>query len=812
MKKVRLLITGFLVLMMVLNCAAQKPKKMVEALKIENVPKIDGSLDDECWSKALAGREFIECVPNPGVKPYFPTEVKIVYDNKAIYVGAYMYDSSPDSILRELGPRDSEDKNADSFIIRISPFNDGLNEFEFKVTAAGIQIDKKNKGSVTDISWDAVWENAVSITSQGWSAELQIPWSALRFPKSDGRVWGINFLREIRRYQEWSTWNFIDINNEEWINQSGELSGIRDINPPLRLSLTPYFSGYFENYPYNIKGMKNTTTLINGGMDVKYGINESFTIDLTLIPDFGQVQSDNRILNLTPFETKYVEKRPFFMEGTELFNTAELFYSRRIGGMPIGFYNADAALVSGEEIVENPTETKMINAVKLTGRTNKGLGIGMFNAITQNTYARINGESGTERYIMTQPWTNYNILVASLPFHKTSQISFINTNVYYGDHRNLANVSGFDLKLADKKNVWAMTSTGAISQKFDTLNSNPVNGGNLKIHFGKISGKFQFGVFNYLMTDEFNPNDLGYITNNNYNQTGLLFIYNVFKPFWKLNNIQNRFRITLNRLHNPSVNTGFSIDGSSFVTFTNNSSLGVQFYGYPSGQHDYFEPRTPGRFYSRPGFGHTEVLFSSDTRKSLTIDTYGGYGRYGTTNNKNAHSFWGGISSGYRLNNKFSLGLGIRYYYAFNNIGFLKKDSLIRFGHRDVMFLENNLTGDYFFSNKLSLNFRIRHYWSTVNYNEYYSLIENGKLENDTYDGKHNISFNTFNVDLGFTWRFAPGSELTLVWKNSILDQDNVIPSGFFKDCRYVFDQPHMNSLSFKAIYYLDYQQLKRIF
>jgi hypothetical protein len=332
---------------------------------------------------------------------------------------------------------------------------------------------------------------------------------------------------------------------------SDPLSGIKDINPPFRLSVTPYISNYYENYPYNIAGMQNSTFLINGGMDVKVGLNESFTLDLTLIPDFGQVQSDNRVLNLTPFETKYDEKRPFFMEGTELFNTAGIFYSRRIGGLPTDYYKVSSELTSDEKLIENPAATKMINAFKLSGRTNSGFGVGLFNSSTLNTYARVKNEAGTERLILTQPWTNYNILVASCPFNKTSQISIINTNVYYGNGSNLANVSGFDLKIADKKNNWAVISTGVVSQKFDITNKNPDVGEKLNISAGKIGGKFQFSIYNNLVTNKFNSNDMGYLTYNNYIESGARFVYNIFKPFGPFNSLQNVVNFSLNRLFEP---------------------------------------------------------------------------------------------------------------------------------------------------------------------------------------------------------------------------------------------------------------------
>jgi len=497
MKNVRIITLSFSIALSSLFSFGQFEKKDLEAIRILNSPVIDGLLNDECWIKVTPGKDFMVCKPNPGAKPRFQTEVKVVYDDKGLYIGAIMYDPHPDSILREVGKRDYENVNADCFTFGISPYNDGLNELVFKVTAAGVQIDKKNKGTVQDLLWDAVWESSVNIVENGWIAEMKIPFSAIRFPKADGRSWGMNFWRNIRRYEEWSTWNFVDLNNNEWINQSGELSGIIDINPPFRISLTPYISNYFENYPYNNEGMNNSTYLINGGMDVKVGLNESFTLDLTLIPDFGQVQSDNRVLNLTPYETKHDEKRPFFMEGTELFNTAGIFYSRRIGGMPSDYYKVSSGLASDEKIIENPTGTKMINAVKLTGRTNSGLGVGLFNATTLNTYAKIRSATGDERNIMTQPWTNYNIIVASISLNKTSFISIINSNVFYGNGGNLANVSGFDLKIANKNNNWAIRSTGAVSQKFNTANKNPNVGGKLDFSLGKLGGRLQY---QYLIT------------------------------------------------------------------------------------------------------------------------------------------------------------------------------------------------------------------------------------------------------------------------------------------------------------------------
>ncbi|OFX84000.1 MAG: hypothetical protein A2W99_03385 [Bacteroidetes bacterium GWF2_33_16] len=810
MKSIRLINILLIAFISISYCYGQSSKKNLEVLKISNPPVIDGSLTDSCWLPANSGTDFIVCKPTPLAKPTYQTDVKILYNDKGIYIGAMLYDAHPDSILYEAGPRDYENVNADCFAFCISPYNDGQNELIFKITAAGIQIDKKHKGTTFDLLWDAVWESAVKINELGWVVEMYIPYSAIRIPKSDGRSWGMNCWRNIKRLEEWSTWNFVDINNDEWINQSGDLSGIKDINPPLRLSLTPYLSNYYEHYPYNIDGMNNSTYLLNGGMDVKVGLNKSYTLDITLIPDFGQVQSDNRVLNLTPYETKYDEKRPFFTEGTELFNTANIFYSRRIGGMPLDYYKVSSQLAPNEEIIENPTATKMINAIKLTGRSNYGLGIGVFNATTTNTYAKAKNDIGDEKEVLTQPWTNYNILVASQTIGQTSFINLINTNAYYGDGSNMANVTGFDLKFADKGNNWALISTGALSQKYDSSNANPILGSKLNITLAKIGGKFQFYAFNNLMTEKFNPNDLGYITNNNFTETGLKLVYNINKPFWKFNRLQNYFSIYFNRLFEPSVFTGYRINFYTMATLRNNSSIGLNLNVFPSGVKDYYEPRIPGRYYSKPSYGFFELGFSSDSRKALKYEIFTGYSNQGKIDNHVAEQYWILFNPKYRINNKSSVGYFIRYNKTFNSVGFARIDSLIRFGQRNNMVLENSIDARYSIAKNLNVNLIIRHYWSTVKYREFYTLKEDGHLAESDYNNNHNISFNSFNIDLGLTWRFAPGSDLTLVWKNSILDRDNILPDNYFKNIDYTFNQSKMNSISLKAIYYLDYQSFRR--
>ena len=243
---------------------AQK-KKITNAVRITKSPKIDGVLDDECWRNAIPAKDFIQHDPFNGKPPSWPSEIKIVYDDKAIYVGAMLYDDRPDSIMKQYTPRD-EINISDFFGIYIDPFNTGLTAYGFFVTPVNVQIDMKaEENGREDENWNAVWKSATKIVDNGWIAEYRIPYSALRFPKTPVQTWGLNFFRKIERYRENTSWSFIDKEKQGWINQQGELHGIKDVEPPVRLSFTPYVSAYMENNPEN-DGWEN---FYRAGMDLK---------------------------------------------------------------------------------------------------------------------------------------------------------------------------------------------------------------------------------------------------------------------------------------------------------------------------------------------------------------------------------------------------------------------------------------------------------------------------------------------------------------------------------------------------------------
>ncbi|HSN49638.1 MAG TPA: DUF5916 domain-containing protein, partial [Bacteroidales bacterium] len=375
----------FLMSIMNFTLFAQENKRTISAASITSDISIDGVLDETAWQSASVASDFVQRSPFNGKPATHKTEVKVLYDNTGIYVGAMMDDPSPDSILRQVSLRDGSNVNADYFIFVVNPFNDGLNAFCFMVYASDVQSDFRiiSTNNQDDITWDAVWQSKTRINKNGWVCEMKIPYSAIRFPKQAEQIWEVNFQRDIRRTRETTTWSRVDNKVQGYVNQSGLLTGIRNIKPPLRLSLMPYVSGYLEQVP----GKPDWGFSYNYGTDLKYGINQSFTLDMTLIPDFGQVPSDDKVYNFSPFEIRYNEKRQFFTEGTEMFDKGGIFYSRRIGTEPINYGSIHTD--SCEIISDNPVQTKLINATKISGRTNKGLGIGLFNAMSANTWATV---------------------------------------------------------------------------------------------------------------------------------------------------------------------------------------------------------------------------------------------------------------------------------------------------------------------------------------------------------------------------------------------------------------------------------------
>jgi len=814
----------FFILSMVFGYAQDSLKlKTFTASRITTAPKIDGLLEDEAWKNAASASDFIQSLPFEGKPVSQKTEVRILYDDYFIYVGAMMYDSAPDSILHELGNRDDGDLNAERFRFVIDPYNTRQDAYDFGVYSSGVQLDSR----FSDPTYNGVWQSSVKIINNGWSVEMKIPYSAIRFPSKKDQHWGLQFTRHIRRNREFDQWALTPAGKANGPKYWGTLEGISDIKPPLRLSSTPYLSSYLESAPqYDADDNLSygNSFSYNAGADIKYGLDERFTLDMTLLPDFGQVQSDNKVKNLSYREVTYDDYRPFFKEGTDLFNKNRLFYSRRIGKTPTCFSSVEDSLEQGETLEKNPSQTKLLNATKVSGRGNGGLGFGLFNAVTNNTYAEVKDSLGNTRKILTEPLTNYNVLVFDQQLKNASNIYFINTDVMRtGNTYRDANVTGTGFTFQDKSNTWAIDGVGNLSQVF-RKNDTDINTFSDQLGYyyfagtRKISGTWQYGIGHETMNKTFDRSDMGFQSINNYSATNVYFSYNRFKPWGSVLNSFNSINVNYATNYTTGKRTDLSTNLNLFVLFQSYLSIFGGGGMSPVSSYDYYEPRVDGRFFRSIQYYYAYAGFSSDYKKKLALDM-----TVNTSNwlKNNIYNFplQQGINTDIKPRFRVSDHLSFIYAFTYNfdpfNVGYADtiKTTVVEpiFGGRILNTYINTLTAKYIFKNDLSLSLNARHYWSTGEYVKYFHLSKEGELvHNVTYTGNNNFSYNAFNIDAVFSWQFSPGSVFSVVYKNAIEESDDIIPVSFKGNFSNTLQSPQTNSISLKVLYFLDYQQLKR--
>lgn len=785
------------------------PKRLIAQRAVSPI-KIDGELHEEAWKNAPLASDFIEFRPTPGQKEKTSnkTEVYILYDNTSIYVGGFCHEMNTDSISKELIGRDQIGVN-DYVGVIFDTYHDKINAVGFYTTPYGEQYDAKylsgNNGE--DDTWNAVWDSEAKVLKNGWTFEMRIPHSALRFSGKDNQTWGLNITRRRNKTGQQYMWNELDIKKNGFVNQFGEWTGIEKIKSPIRLSFSPYFSSYINHYPHNKPGIKNTTTAFNGGMDLKYGINEGFTLDMTLIPDFGQVQSDNQILNLTPFEVKYNENRSFFTEGTELFNKGDLFYSRRIGATPLHHNAVSQHLNQHERIISNPSESKLVNATKISGRTNKKLGIGLFNAVTKPMYAIIEDDTNNKRRFQTSPLTNYNIIVFDQSLKNNSSVSFINTNVYRSGNDYDANVSAGLFNFNNKKNTYNLDGKIAISNLFN-YKGKTVTGFNHEIALRK-TGIFSFELNQELTDDKYNPNDMGILFNNNYLDHSLWLQYRWIKPTKWYNRINLNYNIYYSRRLIPADYQSLNTNVNANIQLKNLWFMGM-FSDYRLQRNDFYEPRTAGRVFRRPASRSQSVWLETNYAKKYSMSAQTSLRQFINFGGSELSIYF---NNRYRINDKISISHNIQVESHKNDVGFtiVLTNRDIIFARRNRTTIENILNLKYSFNNRMFITNRIRHYWSKVSNKEFFNLTADGKLSDKSlYDKNHDVNFNVFNIDMVYSWRFAPGSELNLVWKNFISKYEDIIETNYFKNFDNTIHSSQNNSLSLKLLYYLDYINLKK--
>ena len=756
------------------------------AFRIDAPPVIDGRLDESLWLTAPCATNFTQSRPYPRSAPTHRTEVWIAYDDQNLYVGAQMYDPAPDSILQQLSVRDQVE-NSDEFGIWFSPYNDGINSVGFSTTPRGALNDFIMNAQGSDDAWNGVWEVKSQIHEGGWSTEIRVPWSQFRMPSLPSgveQVWGMNIWRTVRRSREETVWNALDPTMQGMVNQGGVLRGIEGVDTPPRIALFPYVSAY-STTAVNDAGERQWATPVNGGLDAKVGIGDAFTVDMTLVPDFGQVVTDNLVLNLSPFEVQFDENRPFFLEGTDLFNKGGLFYSRRIG-----------------------SEGQLFNATKFSGRTASSTGIGVFQAFARDTTDGANA------------LTSYNVTVVDQNLPNNGYITALSTATVRSSDGRDAYVQGTEWSLRNKDNSLALSGNAARN----TMAQGDVDlhdeGHRWGVDLAKTSGQFRGTLGHYRESESYNPNDLGYLAAPNEIVSYVDLEYGIYKPFGAFNRMWWNVGADHNQLYAPRAYSNWNW-GAEWAAVTKTfwfNKLTAE--GQPGNGQDWFASRIDALPFETPRWSSVDYYTSTDYRRQVALDAF--IKRRWRPDVPDWDEFFLRLAPRFRFSDKFSADYVWSWQQRLNERGWVSLEddlwgsgTVSLFGRRENTSHTHVLNASYIFTPTASLSARIRHYWSIVDYEEFYDLQADGTLAstpfNDLYLNEaegtsvKDVNYNAWSVDLVYRWIFSPGSELSLVWKNTLNESGTALPDGYWNNWQGMLDEGFTNSISLRALYFLDY-------
>ncbi len=709
----RITITLIVLLIILPGVTGQTPeKKQYKATRLTTAPAIDGILDEEVWKEGSWIDDFTQYEPYNGSKVSQRTEFKILFDDDNLYAAFKAYDTSPDSIVSRLTRRDNPD--GDLVGIIFDSFHDLRTGFLFGITSSGVKYDQMftNDGESEDSSWDPNWWVKTSINDEGWVAEMKIPFSQVRFDKNSGEIWGLQVARVLYRKNETSFWQHMPKDAPGLVHLFGELAGLEQIKPRKIFDVTPYTVGKLETFkaepgnPFMEKGKKYG---INGGIDAKIGITNNMTMDLTINPDFGQVEADPSEVNLSAYETFFSEKRPFFIEGKNITNfnigigdgdvgNDNLFYSRRIGRRPQGYPDLGDGMYA-----DVPNFTSIIGAAKLTGKTKNGLSVGFVEAVTAEGKAEIDN-NGERTYETVEPLTNYVVGRVQKDFNEGKTII---GGIFTGTNRNLdENLSDFMHKAAysggidftqyfkDKK--WQLTINTALSQVSGTKEAieqtqrssahyfqrpdkdyaiydpdrTSLTGSGGKIQVGKLNGHLNLMGVVLWKTPGFEINDLGYLQQADRIMPILWAGYNQWEP----KGIYRSFNLNgdIYSIYNfGGVNVQTGLEGNANMTLKNYWSVWTggniatssmdpsMLRGGPT-------MKTPGRFNARVGF-------STDSRKKLGLEFYSNFnkGFEDYYNNSNI-----GFEVSYKPTNYLRISLSPGYSKSFSELQYVTQKTM----------------------------------------------------------------------------------------------------------------------------------------
>lgn len=487
--------------------AEEAPRKTMTAVRVNPTPpQIDGVLDDPVWQHAPRFGGFTQRIPDEGKPASDSTSVQFTYDDEALYAAIMCYDQEPEKIVARLYRRDQGYLNTDWVHLSIDSSHDRQTAYSFFVTAAEGRMDGYYyNDDWEDDTWDGVWEGRAHIGDQGWSAEFRIPFSVLRFSPQGETVMGLQVDRYTSRKKEDVFWVFIPQKEKGWVSRFGELRGIENISPPKSREVLPYAVARSTFAPKSSPNPDGRDYFTNLGVDMRYGLASNLSLNATVNPDFGQVEADPAVLNLSVFETFYEERRPFFIEGNQSFQTPfQLFYSRRIGRQPGRF-----SPPSGYELADLPEFTSILGAAKLTGKTAGKTSFTLIEAVTAQEHATLQTAGGGEERFQVEPRTHY--LVGRLQqdlFKGNSNVGVLATAVNRA-RSGSAYAGGVDWSLFGYQNTYQVSGQVAGSRTEDF--GEEQRGYAAQMELGKRAGLMQ-GFLQYeAVSPGFDVNDLGFI-------------------------------------------------------------------------------------------------------------------------------------------------------------------------------------------------------------------------------------------------------------------------------------------------------------
>ncbi|MCP4580747.1 MAG: carbohydrate binding family 9 domain-containing protein [candidate division Zixibacteria bacterium] len=760
-------------------------------------PVIDGQLDDKIWQNddLELARNFIQREPDEGKPATETTLVAVAYDDEALYFAFWCFDDEPEEIDRQLVRRDRWGES-DVITVRLDPYHDHQTGCRFDVSAAGVQRDARLYNDThSDYSWDGVWESGVKAQPWGWSAEVRVPYHCLRFTEKEEHTWGMNVTRYISRRNESPWWAFSPSSAGGFVSKFGHLTGLKGIKPSRHIEILPYAVSGIELEPKDeISNPDGRDYMKNVGFDLKYGLSSNLILDAAINPDFGQVELDRPVLNLSNYETYYSEKRPFFVEGANLFETEfDLFYSRRIGRSPRGSIDDEDYLSYDpdfDDYTHYPQATTILGSAKLTGKLGSGTSIAFLNAVTQEEKADYITTSGADREGVVEPMANYSVFRVQQDVLSNSNVGGMFT-LATQDHTNPVSTGGMDWRLLTGNGKWG-TSGQVVYSRLDNENIGIGVRGNIE----KTAGDHIRGSLGFEIKDtDLNLNRLGYLRRND-EQGGYFWMqYRTNDDWWIFRNTWNNFNVYAEwNDAGYNINKGWNVN--SFWDFTNNWGLGwgfnMQFADY-----DDLETRDNGIWKKPDGWSWWASL-DTDRRKkiSFNMNPGSGHARYG--------DWWANyIGMEYRPASNMEFSTGVNYIRGFDQIIWVDNEddnSIFADMNQDELVLQ--LTASVMLSRDLSVQLSGQGYISGIDYKNYRRYMSEENYEPYDID-EYDFNYAALNSTFILRWEYMPGSTLYFVWTRAMSDDDGSLNNlEVSRDLDRLFSGDSENVFLVKASYW----------